>query len=383
MSSPSIRLPVALPRFARAERGGVVAGVCAGAAESLDVDPTLVRLTFALLAFASGAGIVAYLGAWAVLPAPGAAVPSRGRRIAGILLLVWSAVLALRGLGLSDSLVWPLAVAAAGVALLAGAVATGLDDRATKIGGIALVLIGAVLFFDRGAHGHATTLLAPGAAAVALLLVVGPWAWRLARERDAERAERIRTQERADLAARVHDSVLQTLALIQREPGDTRRVATLARRQERELRAWLYPDREPAAAGTLADAVEATAAEIEELHGVRVEVVRTGDAPMDERAHALVLAAREAMVNAAKHSGADEISVFVDASDRRAALYVRDRGSGFDPDAVLADRRGIAHSIRERMERVAGVAHISSSPGEGTEVELELPEAGEAPEEPT
>ena len=375
MSSVSSRFSVALPRFARGERDRVVAGVCGGVAETLSVDPTLVRLVFALLAFASGAGIVAYLGAWALLPAPGATLPSRSRRIAGTMLLVWSAVLTLRGLGLSDTLVWPLALAAAGLALLGGAVVTGLDDRRARVAGVVLVVAGAVVFLDRSTHGHPRALIAPGAAAIALLLVVGPWAWRLSRERDAERAERIRTQERADFAARVHDSVLQTLALIQREPGDARRVATLARRQERELRAWLYPDREPAAAGTLADAVEQAAAEIEELHGVRVEVVRTGDAPCDERMRALVLAAREAMANAAKHSGVDEVSVFVDATPDRVALYVRDRGAGFDPAAVPADRRGIAHSIRGRMERVGGTAHIVSSPGEGTEVELRLPEA--------
>jgi signal transduction histidine kinase len=159
------------------------------------------------------------------------------------------------------------------------------------------------------------------------------------------------------------------LTLIQKDPADARR---LARRQERELRAWLYPDRESAAEGTLADAVESAAAEVEELHGVRVDVVRTGDAPFDERAQALVLAGREAMTNAARHSGVEEVSVFLDASDEGVSLYVRDRGTGFDPDAVAADRRGLAESIRGRMERVSGSARIVSAPGEGTDVELEL-----------
>ncbi len=237
---------------------------------------------------------------------------------------------------------------------------------------IVLTVVGILLFVDRNTHGSATTLLAPGAVAAALVLVLAPWAWRLVRERDAEHAARIRTQERADLAARVHDSVLQTLALIQRDPADSRRVATLARRQERELRAWLYPDREPAAQGTLAEAVQTAAAEIEELHGLRVEVVRTGDAPLDERMRVLVLAAREAMANAAKHSGADEVSVFLEAEPGRVGLYVRDRGAGFDPEAIAADRRGISESIRGRMERVGGTATIVSAPGEGTDVELEL-----------
>jgi signal transduction histidine kinase len=345
----------------------VVAGVCGGIGESLDVDPTFVRLAFAFLAFASGAGIAAYLGVWALLPATGQATPKRLRRIVGAVLLVWAAVLALRGLGLTDSLVWPLALVGAGVVLMTGGIRFGLEDRRARIVGVVLVVAGAVVFVGENTRGSATTLLAPGAVAAALLLVLGPWAWRSARERDLERAERVRTQERAELAARVHDSVLQTLTLIQRNPGDARR---LARRQERELRAWLYP--EATVHGTLADALESAAAEIEELHGVRVEVVRTGDARLDERTQALVLAAREAMANAARHAGIDEIAVFLDSGDAGIALYVRDRGAGFDPAAVATDRRGLAESIRGRMERVGGTARVVSAPGQGTEVELEL-----------
>ena len=374
MSVGPLRLPAAFPTVKRSERGRVLAGVCSGIADTLGVDPTLVRLTVALLAFASGAGIVLYFGAWSLLPAPGAPAPPRRRRMAGVILIVWSAILALRGVGLAGSLVWPLAFVAAGLVLAAGAVPFGLGERRARIAATALVFTGVLVFLGVNTHGSATTLLAPGAVAVALLLVLGPWAFRLARERDAERAARIRTEEREELAVRVHDSVLQTLTLIQREPQDARRVATLARRQERELRAWLYPDRGQPPDGTLAGAIDSTAAEIEELHGVRVEVVRTGDAPLDDRTRALVLAAREAMANASKHSGADEVSVFLDADTRHVALYVRDRGSGFDPEAVAADRRGITESIRGRMERVHGTANIVSSPGGGTEVELELPE---------
>lgn len=378
MSVRPLRLPAALPRPARSERGRVVAGVCSGIGDALDVDATLVRLTLALLAFASGAGILAYLGAWALLPAPGAAVPpSRRRRVIGAVLLVWALILAVRGLGLSDSLVWPLALIGAGAVIAAGAIPLGLSQRNARLAAIVLVAAGIVVFVGSNTHGTATTLLAPGAIAVALMLVLGPWAWRLSRERDTERAARIRTEERAEFAARVHDSVLQTLALIQRDPSDPRRVATLARRQERELRAWLYPARETPTGETLATALEAAATEIESLHGVRVEVVRTGDAELDERTQALVLAAREAMTNAAKHSGADEVSVFLDAADGRITLYVRDRGVGFDVASVADDRQGIAESIRGRMERVGATARVTSSPGEGTEVELALPE--EAP----
>ena len=376
MSVGPLRLPAAFPTVERSERGRVLAGVCAGVADTVGVDATFVRLAVALLSFAGGAGIVAYLGGWSLLAAPGAQAPGRRRRVVGVVLLVWSVILALGGVGLAGSLVWPLALVAAGLVLAAGAVTFGLSERRTRLGAAILVLAGVVLFLGENTRGSATTLLAPGAVAVALILVLAPWAFRLAHERDAERAARIRTEEREELAARVHDSVLQTLALIQREPNDARRVATLARRQERELRAWLYPDREPAAEGTLADALNTAAAEMEELHGVRIEIVRTGDASLDERTNALVLAAREAMANASRHSGAAEVSVFLDAEAGRVALYVRDRGSGFDPDAVAADRRGIAESIRGRMERVGGTARIVSAPGKGTEVELELPEAG-------
>jgi signal transduction histidine kinase len=205
---------------------------------------------------------------------------------------------------------------------------------------------------------------------VALLLVLGPWAWRLAVERDAERTARIRSEERADMAARVHDSVLQTLALVQREVDDPRRVAALARRQERELRAWLYPDSR-AEGASLASAMDTAAAEVEELHGVPVELVRTGDVPLDERVEALVLAAREAMANAAEHSGADEVSAFVDVEDDEIAVFVRDRGSGFDADAVPPGAHGIRESIRGRLARAGGTADVTSS-ADGTEVELRL-----------
>jgi signal transduction histidine kinase len=174
------------------------------------------------------------------------------------------------------------------------------------------------------------------------------------------------------MASRVHDSVLQTLALIQREADDPKRIAALARRQERELRGWLYPDAGRVEGESLAAALEAAAGEIEELHGVRVELVRIGDRQLDDRLRALVLAAREAMGNAARHAGVDEVAVFVEAGDGEVAVFVRDRGAGFDPASVPADRQGIAESIRGRMERVGGTATVTAAPGEGVEVELRL-----------
>jgi signal transduction histidine kinase len=355
----------------RAERGRVLGGVAAGIGDSLGADPTLVRLVFALLSFAGGAGIVLYAAGWLLLPLEGDREPSRRRRAFGFAALVVAASLAASGLGLSDSIVWPAALVALGVAVYRSA---GLGLRIPPVVGAVLAIAGVAIFVGQnGAGGGGSPLLAPGAVALGLLIVVGPWLWRLARERDDERDQRVRSEERAELAARVHDSVLQTLALIQREAGDPRRVASLARRQERELRAWLYPDGTRVEGESLSSALEAAATEIEELHGVRVELVRSGDCPLDDRVDALVLAAREAMANAARHSGTDEVSVFAEASDGDVVVYVRDRGAGFDPAAVPADRRGLAQSIRGRLERAGGTATVTAAPGEGAEIELRVP----------
>jgi len=342
-----------------------VAGVCAGIGKSLGVDPTLPRLTFALLAFAGGAGIVAYAGAWLVVATEHGPPPSARRRLLGLIALAVAGAIALRGFGFSDSLIWPAALCGAGILLARG------RSGVPFIAGLSLVAVGLFVFVDQNATDSGRdAAFESSAVAIALLLVLGPWAWRLAAERDAERTGRIRQQERAEMAARVHDSVLQTLALVQRESGDPRRVATLARRQERELRAWLYPGPHAEGAG-LASAMDAAAAEVEELHGVPVELVRTGDVPLDDRVEALVLAAREAMANAARHSGADQVSAFVDVGEDEIAIFVRDRGGGFDPDAVPAEAHGIAESIRGRMTRAGGSAAIASS-ADGTEVELRL-----------
>ncbi len=365
MSESPYRLPLALPRVTRVEDGGALAGVAAGIARSLGVDATLVRLTFAFLTFASGAGLVGYAGAWLALAPEHGPPPGSSRRVLGLLTLAVAGVLALRGLGLPDSIVWPAAIGTVGIVLVRS------PSRARVVAGLITIVFAIVLFFDRstGDTGR-DAVLESSAVAIALLLVLGPWAWRLAAERDAERTARIRQEERAEMAARVHDSVLQTLALVQRESADPRRVATLARRQERELRAWLYPGPATPGAG-LGTAIEAAAAEVEELHRIPVDVVRTGDVALDVRVEALVLAAREAMANAAQHSGSDEVSTFVDVADDEIAIYVRDRGTGFDPDALPDRAHGIAESIRGRMARAGGSVALTSST-EGTEVELRL-----------
>lgn len=365
MSTSPYRLPLALPRITRAQGDGAVAGVAAGIARGLGVDATLVRLTFAFLAFAGGAGVVGYAGAWLVLAPDHGPQPSPRRRIVGLVTLALAGLLGLRGLGLPDAVLWPAALAGVGVLIARG------HAGVRFVVGLLVVALAIVLFVDTnvGDSGGGAALES-SAVAIALLLVIGPWAWRLAAERDSERTARIRSQERAEMAARVHDSVLQTLALVQREAGDPRRVAALARRQERKLRSWLYPGGREEGAG-LAASMDAAAAEVEELHGIPVELVRTGDVPLDERVEALVLAAREAMANAAKHSGAAEVSAYVDVEDEEIAVYVRDRGGGFDPEAVPAGSHGITASIRGRMTRAGGTATLTSSSA-GTEVELRL-----------
>ncbi len=366
MSSAPYRLPLTLPHLRRAPGEGAIAGVCAGIGRSLRVDATLVRLTFALLAFAGGAGIVAYGGAWLALEPETGPAPSPKRRLLGYVTLGLAGAIALRGFGFSDSLIWPAALCGAGILLARG------RSGAAVVAGLSLVAVGVVVFVDQNATGDGRdAAFQSSAVAIALLLLLGPWAWRLAAERNAERITRIRFEERAEMAARIHDSVLQTLALVQRESSDPKRVAALARRQERELRDWLYPDAR-AEGASLAAAIDAAAAEVEELHGVPVELVRTGDVPLDDRVEALVLAAREAMANAAEHSGAEEVSAFVDVGDDEIAVYVRDRGKGFDTSKVSKRKHGIAESIRGRMARAGGTAEVTSKRGEGTEVELRL-----------
>jgi len=394
----------AAPRSLRRDRSnGVVAGVCAGIAKQTGVDVLLIRIVFGALVFAGGFGIVLYVLLWALVPSEG----QTGRTLvvprfqgkgaiqvalgAGLLLL--SLLLTLRALGVwvSDLIVWPVVLIAVGGALLwRESGARSADETtdepaspgeepvvaASRTGiGVALVVAAGVAFLSAaGALSAARdVLLAVFAVAVVLGVIFGPWIVRLARSLTEERAERIRTQERAEISAHLHDSVLQTLALVQQRSDDPRAVEALARRQERELRAWLGRRAAPGGAATLGAALELAAGEVERDHGTRVEVVSVGEVPLDERAQALVAAAREAIVNAAKFGEGSVVDVYAEASPEAVEVFVRDRGPGFDPGAVAADRRGVRESIVGRMERHGGRAVINSRPGEGTEVELTMP----------
>ena len=344
--------------FERSSDDRLIAGVCGGIAARLAVDATLVRLVFAILALAGGAGILVYLALW---------IYARGRRAlpAAILFAVASAAI-LFALGLSGTELLGSTLLVAGLVTVLAAGGSLRPGGSVPRLGVALLIGGALIFLGRsGASGG---FLAPGAVAGALLLIVGPWVWQLT----VERTERIRLQERAEVATRIHDSVLQTLALIQRHADDQARVATIARRQERELRRWLYGSG-VADAESLVAALADAAADVEELHGVQVELASAGDAHLDDCTRQLVLAAREAMTNAAKFSGAKELAVYAEVSADAVSVFVRDRGAGFDRAAVPSDRRGLTESIEGRLERAGGMAAIVSAPGSGTEVELQMP----------
>jgi signal transduction histidine kinase len=344
--------------FARSERDRVVAGVCGGIAAALDVDATLVRLVFALLALAGGAGILLYLALW---------LWTSGRRpVLAIVLVALATMSLLLALGLPTAVFFGIGLMVAGIVLLARRGATLRPGGSFALPGIALTIVGAVVLL--GHVGSSNAFVAPGAVAGALLLVIVPWVWRVT----AERTERVRAAERAEVAARIHDSVLQTLALVQRHAADAQRVTTLARRQERELRRWLYGSGYGSAT-TLGDALGEAVADVEDAYGVRIELASSGDAQLDEPLSQLVLAAREALTNAAKHSAAGEIAVYADIGPAAVAVFVRDRGVGFSREEVAADRRGLAESVEARMTRAGGRATITSAPGAGTEVELTMP----------
>jgi signal transduction histidine kinase len=255
---------------------------------------------------------------------------------------------------------------------------SGVQTRAALlrvVGGLVLVMVGVLLVVVRS-----TDLAYAGRVFVAVVSVLGgavlvlaPLGLRLWRDLDGERAARVRDAERADIAAHLHDSVLQTLALIQRGSGDAAQVARLARAQERDLREWLYGPRSPDGDATLAAEVKAATAEVEDRHGVALDVVVVGDRRLDDRGAALVAALREAASNAVRH-GAAPVTVYVESGPGGVEAFVRDRGPGFAPDAVPADRLGVRESIVGRMRRHRGIATIRSVPGEGTEVRLELPD---------
>jgi signal transduction histidine kinase/phage shock protein PspC (stress-responsive transcriptional regulator) len=410
---PSVSVP-------RRDDGRIVAGVAAGLGAHFGIEANLVRLGFIVLSLAGGFGVLLYGVGWILMPAPAASEgpPRRAPDLvqAGALAAVVLGLLLLARAGgawFGDAIVWPLAAAALGLALLwmqprrahdrpeaPGPALDRLPPAAaqavvvlvgTRRGAYVRVAIGALLTAGGIAVLAATAgswpaLRAGLAAAVivtaGLALLVGPGLWRLASALVEERRDRIRSDERADMAAHLHDSVLQTLALVQRRADDPREVVRLARIQERELRAWLLSG-DPSAVGrgrdverdadsSLGTALEEAAAIVESEYGVPIDVVRVRDCAL-AGLEPLLLAAKEGMLNAARHSGAPEVSVFLEVNDDDAVVFVRDRGRGFDPARIGEDRGGLAASVVGRLARNGGRARVHTASGEGCELELTMP----------
>ena len=397
------------PTLRRDTRRGLVAGVLAGISARTGLDLAALRVAFVIVAVATGGlALLAYLVAWAALPDRPNGARGRARRLprarhswrvaAGVGLLTLSALLAFRELGIwwTDALVWPLVLAAFGAAVLwersragGGGAEAAPDDELTPppasptpladsyrgVFGVLLV-VGAALLFLSSNHilgGLRDAALTAVVVVVAIALILAPFLWGLGRNLASERAERIRSQERAEMAAHLHDSVLQTLTLMQKRADDPREVAALARRQERELRAWLSGDGERPPEESFAAALRRLAEQIEDDHRVPVEVVVVGDCDLDEGAEAVLGAAGEALHNAAKHAAdAGPIRVYAEIQDGAIEAYVRDRGPGFELASVPGDRRGVRESILGRMERAGGRADVRSSSGGGTEVSLSI-----------
>jgi signal transduction histidine kinase/phage shock protein PspC (stress-responsive transcriptional regulator) len=376
--------------------------VARGLADHLRVNVLVVRIAFVVLSFAAGAGIVMYAAFWVFVPiaadstgrepvAPASRLDGRGQYLA-IGALTIGGVLAVQslGLGLPGELLWPLALTGFGAAVLwrqadeaqrarwrKAAAGRGRPPAvATTIAGACLVIAGAATFLAY--HGQLSQvrngLLAAVVMVAGVAVITGPWWLGTLHELSAERRARIREQERAEIAAHLHDSVLHTLALIQRHVDDPREVQRLVRGQERELRSWLYrraPDREL----NFGAALERIVADVEDDHGVPIELVVVGERRLDDGLSVTLQAAREAMVNAAKHAGTATISVYAEVEPTKVTVFVRDRGRGFDVAEVPGDRLGVKESIVGRMERHGGHAFVRTAPGMGTEVRLEMSSA--------
>jgi signal transduction histidine kinase len=385
-------------------------GVASGVAAWRGFNVTTVRIVFVLIALVStGWCVPVYVAAWLLVPAADedTSIGSRARSDSrGIALAAALASLLALGLLIAGALndgwfagwAWPQLISVAGLVLIwrnatpqeqatlrrlaepLGAAAG--PARPGRRSAIRLTIAGVLII---GGAAWLTTmhaslaLLRPLGGVVlviaGIVLALGPWWLRIARDLVLERQAKERAEERAEIASRIHDSVLQTLALIQRRADDPQKVVQLARMQERELRSWLFEGRSPNeadAGSTFASGVRQIQQDVEARYGVPVEAVTVGDCELDENLNALLAAAREATVNAAKWSGASVISLFAEVEPAEVSLVVRDRGQGFDPDAVPQDRKGLTESIHGRMARRGGTVNLSTAPGEGTKVSLKM-----------
>jgi signal transduction histidine kinase len=392
----------------------IVGGVAAGLAAWKGYNVTTVRIVFVLIAVVtSGTGVALYVGTWLFLPpasetagddgsiAAKARGDSRGIALAAGLAVLLTLFLLVAGVfndGWLAGWAWPQVFSVAGLTLIwrnaspeeQSSLKRMVEPLEAAAGGVSgsklsvarIVLAGVLLITgvtwlatDKKEIALLRPLGAVGLVIAAIVLLLGPWWLRIGRDLVEERQARVRLQERDEVASRVHDSVLQTLALIQRQADDPQKVITLARVQERELRDVLFggPKSADGPASTFAGALRDVQQDVEARYGVQVEMVTVGDCPMTDKLGALVAAAREATVNAAKWSGVTEISLFAEVEAHVASVVVRDRGNGFDPSSVQPDRQGVAESIRGRMARFGGTAVVASAVGEGTKVTLTMP----------
>ncbi|XVU30378.1 PspC domain-containing protein [Actinoplanes sp. CA-054009] len=395
-------------RLSRPRDHRIIAGVASGLAQHLGVPVLAVRIALVVLLGFNGLGLLLYAAFWAVLPQqiPAAGEPAKRRDLAMLLPFgaIGLGVILLQALVFEDNVAgtvgWLIAVVAVGAGIIwhqadptrrqwganmpqtpwLAAVVAESDRRfflLRFIGGGVLVATGVIGVVAVYAPAGSLTSVINGVifALVGLLgvgVVAAPLLWRMFNQLRAEREGRIREQERAEVAAMIHDQVLHTLALIQRNSADIKEVQRLARGQERSLRNWLY---KPTASPTerFAAALEQAAAEVEDTYAISVETVVVGDTECDERVAALVAAAREALVNAARHAGVQTVSLYAEVEPDELSVFVRDRGAGFDLKGVQESRHGVRGSIIGRMQRHGGKAEIRSAVGDGTEVRLTLP----------
>ncbi len=391
MTSPLSRATWQTPRIDRNDRW--VGGAASAIAKEIGVQPLVIRAGFIVLTFVVGWGLLLYVLAWAWLaifapaqispytPVPKGATALHRHLGIGLVVIGLMALLGQLTPSAFTSVSWPIGFVFTG-ALIAWSRGNnepqGISIVVRIVAGLA-VAIGGILAFAALSYSlwQAIIALIFGIAIIGgITLIAAPSIVQMARSLDGERLDRIRSDERARISAHLHDSVLQTLTLIQRNSDDPQRAAQLARRQERELRNWLYGPTTTTPDGVhLGPALEQAAGDVEETHGVQIDVVAVGDngEPVPGDLASLIAATKEAMANAAVHSGVDRIDVFAERSPRGIEIFVRDTGIGFDPDSIDRDRHGVRNSIVARMARAGGTATLHSSPGAGTEVELSLP----------
>ncbi len=396
-------------KFYRRGGGRIVGGVAGGLSDHLNVEVFKVRVAFALLAVMAGSGIFAYGLLWMFTPSgtdvdrPSSAERQRALGLAAL------------GLGLAAGFAWlldgtaasvlvPIVIVVVGAALVwrefdsdGPRSVLGMPKKPTVlswarvVGGATLIVLGlgVVALARVDIASVRSSLLAVVVTLVGAVLLTVPVWLRMWRTLNAERSARVRHDEREEIASHLHDSVLQTLALIQKQSDQPQEVMRLARGQERDLRKWLF-EGGGQDHSSLAEAIKTISGEIEDQHGVTVRPITVGDVQLvaadadfglsRERFTALLGATREALVNAAKHSGETNIDLFVETEADKVTVFVRDRGTGFDENLVPVDRQGLSKSIRGRVERRGGEVSVRSEVGKGTEIRILMPRESVADE---